>query len=46
MDNNAAAALMVALTGLQNIVAALREGRIASLLTFGRWADEDVRKFI
>jgi len=34
MDNNAAAVLVVALVGLQNVVAALREGRIASLSTF------------
>jgi len=42
MDNNTAAVLAVALIGLQNIVAAPREGRIASLLTFGERADEDV----
>jgi len=34
MDNNAAAILTAALVGLQNVVAALKEGRIASLPTF------------
>ncbi len=46
MDNNIAAVLAAALTGLQNVVAALREGRIAQLLTFSGRADEDVREFI
>jgi len=34
MDNNAIAVLIVALTGLQNLVAALRKKRIAILPTF------------
>jgi len=42
MDNNVAAALTAALTGLQNIVAAPREGRVASLPTFNRRADENI----
>ena len=46
MDNNAAAVLAAALTGLQNVVAAPREGRIAQLPTFSGWADEDIREFI
>ncbi len=46
MDNNAAAVLAAALTGLQNVVAAPREGRVIQLPTFSRWADEDVKKFI
>ncbi len=46
MDNNVAAALTAALTGLQNIVAAPREGRVASLPTFNRRADENIWKFI
>ena len=46
MDNNAAAVLAAALTGLQNVVAAPREGRVAQLSTFSGRADEDVREFI
>jgi len=46
MDNNAAAVLAAALTGLQNMVAAPREGRVAQLPTFSGRADEDVREFI
>jgi len=34
MDNNAAAALTAALTGLQNVVAAPRKGRVTQFLTF------------
>ncbi len=36
----------MALIGLQNIVVALREGRVASLLTFSEKADKNVREFI
>ncbi len=46
MDNNAAAVLAAALTGLQNVVVAPREGRVAQLPTFSRRADEDVKEFI
>ena len=46
MDNNAAAILAAALTSLQNVVTASREGRIAQLPTFSGRADEDVREFI
>ena len=46
MNNNAAAILAAALTGLQNMVAAPREGRVAQLPTFSGRADEDVREFI
>ncbi len=42
MNNNAAAVLATALVGLQNVVAASREGRIASLLTFNERADKDI----
>ncbi len=46
MDNNAAAVLAAVLTGLQNVVTAPREGRVAHLPTFSGRVDEDVRKFI
>ncbi len=46
MDNNIAAVLAIALVGLQNVIAALRERRVASLPTFNRRADKDVREFI
>ncbi len=46
MDNNAAAVLTAALVGLQNVVAALREGRIALLFTFSERADENIKEFI
>ncbi len=46
MDNNTAAILVAVLVGLQNVIAALREGRIASLSTFSRRADKDVQEFI
>jgi len=36
MNNNTAAVLATALTGLQNVVAAPKEGRIASLPIFSR----------
>jgi len=46
IDNNVAAVLAAALTGLQNVVAAPREGRVAQLPTFSGQADEDIREFI
>jgi len=38
--------LAVALVGLQNVVAASREGKITSLSMFSGQADENVREFI
>ncbi len=38
--------LLVILTDLQNIVAASREGKIATLPIFSGWADENIQKFI
>jgi len=46
MDNNAVAALATILVGLQNVITALREGKIALLPTFGGRVDKNVRKFI
>ncbi len=46
MDNNAVAALATILVGLQNVITALREGKIALLPTFRGQVDENVRKFI
>ena len=46
MNNNAAAILATALVSLQNVVAALREGRIALLFTFSERADENIKEFI
>ena len=46
MDNNTVVVLAVALTGLQNVVVAPREERVAQLPTFSGRADENVRKFI
>jgi len=42
MNNKAVAVFAAVLTGLQNVVATSREGRIASLLTFSEQAEEDV----
>ncbi len=46
MDNNVVAVLAAILVGLQNVIAASREERIALLLIFSRRADEDVQEFI
>jgi len=46
MNNNAAAVLAAALVSLQNVVTALRKGRITLLPTFSERADEDIQKFI
>ncbi len=46
INNNAIAILAVALVGLQNVVAASREGRVIILPTFGGWADKNVQEFI
>jgi len=42
MNNNIAAILIAMLIGLQNIMAALKEKRIAFLFTFSKWADKDI----
>ena len=46
MNNNAAVILVAVLVGLQNVMAVPKEGRIATLLTFSRRADEDIKEFI
>ncbi len=46
MDNNAAAVLAVALVDLQNVIAASREEKIASLFTFDERVDKNIQKFI
>jgi len=40
------AVLAAALVGLQNVITAPREERIATLLTFDERADEDIQEFI
>jgi len=42
MDNNVVVVLAIALTGLQNVIAILKERRIMALPTFSRWSDKNV----
>ena len=46
MDNNVVVVLAIALTGLQNVIAILKERRIMALPTFSRWSDKNVWEFI
>jgi len=46
MNNNAVVVLVAALVSLQNMVAALKKGRITLLSIFSGQADEDVHEFV
>jgi len=46
MDNNIVVVFIVVLISLQNVVAASRKRKIASLLTFSEQADKNVQEFI